>query len=64
MPGAQAEVQIPNPLGGLLPKIKPPQLFLGDRCALAAFNPRPQAESQIGAKLNNNRLFAVTRDQI
>tara|TARA_B100000989_G_scaffold296509_1_gene279881 strand:- start:195 stop:347 length:153 start_codon:yes stop_codon:yes gene_type:complete len=48
MPGAQAEVQIPNPSGGLLPIMKPPQLLPGDPSALAVFKPRPQADIQIG----------------
>jgi len=61
MPGAQAEVQIPNPSGGLLPIIKPPQLLPGDPSALAVFKPRPQADFQIGASFTNNRLLAVTR---
>jgi len=61
MPRAQAEVQIPNPSGGLLPIMKPPQLLPGDPSALAAFKPRPQADIQIGAVFINDRLLAVTR---
>jgi len=48
-PGAQAEVQIPDPLGGSAHKKKPPQLKPGDPCALAAFIKRPQSVLQIGA---------------
>ena len=60
-PGAQAENQIPNPLGGSIQQKTPAAFCRGDPNSLAALLKRPQSVFQIGVVyiIANRHHFSI-----